>query len=194
MVSEFLRKERNGKTLLYANVLSKDFLLRVNNSGFYVKCWNSDKNKDKFFRSSAGEKQAVQPRPSGMSKPLTHEEQLAIGVTTSTQELTVNLRQPSVSTEGLPTKSYLWGTALINWYRSTQPSVRTSLGISRRILFLHCFSFNFLSWLSSVMACKLQMAINPFLPNLCLVRVFYHSIREKTRTSPDTGYMVKRSL
>lgn len=38
MVSEFLRKERNGKTLLYANVLSKDFLLRVNNSGFYVKC------------------------------------------------------------------------------------------------------------------------------------------------------------
>lgn len=90
----------------------KDFLLRVNNSGFYVKCWNSYKNKDKFFSSSAGEKQAVQPHLSGMSKPPTHEEQLAIGVTTSTRVLTVNLRQPSVSTEGLPTSVWPMGISV----------------------------------------------------------------------------------
>lgn len=158
----------------------------MNNSGFYVKCWKSYKNKDKFFPSSAGEKQAVQPHLSGMSKPPTHEEQLAIGVTTSTLVF-VNLDSLVSQLRGCPHQSglwaYLWGTALINWYRRTQPSVggtmRTSLGISRQVLFLRGFGFNFLSWLPSVMVYKLQMAINPFLPNLCLVRVFYHSNGEK---------------
>lgn len=53
---------------------------------------------------------------SSMSKPPTHEEQLATGVTTFSRVLTVNLRQPSVSTEGLPTSVRPMGISVRNCF------------------------------------------------------------------------------
>lgn len=66
----------------------KDFLLRVNIQDFMSSAETVlKKTRTKFFPSSAGENQAVQPHPPGMSKPPTHEEHLAISATPSPQNI-----------------------------------------------------------------------------------------------------------